>query len=52
MKSIFWFALGTLNAVGLVLNYFGIGHGDTTIMILQTFSMIMCLFFGFSEVKE
>ena len=52
MKSIFWFALGTLNAVGITLNYFGIGHGDTAIMILQAFLMIMCLFFGFSEVKE
>ena len=52
MKSIFWFALGTLNAVGIVLTVFGIGYGDTKTMILQAFSVIFCLTYGFREVKE
>nr|DAO16275.1 MAG TPA: hypothetical protein [Caudoviricetes sp.] len=52
MKGIIWFALATLNAVGIVLTVFGIGYGDTKTMILQAFSVIFCLFYGFSEVKE
>lgn len=52
MKGIIWFVLATLNAVGIVLTVFGIGYGDTKTMILQAFSVIFCLIYGFSEVKE
>lgn len=48
MKSVFWFALATLNAVGIVLNLFGIGYGDIKIILLQ----ILCLNYGFSEVRK
>lgn len=52
MRGIIWFVLATLNAVGIVLTVFGIGYGDTKTMILQAFSVIFCLTYGFSEVKE
>lgn len=52
MKSVFWFALATLNAVGIVLNLFGIGYGDIKIILLQILSVILCLSYGFSEVMK
>lgn len=52
MKSMFWFALSILNAVGIVLNVFAKGHLDIEIVILQAFSAIFCLAYGFREVKE
>ena len=52
MKGIIWFVLATLNAVGIVLTVFGIGYGDTKTMILQAFSVIFCLIYGFGKVKE
>lgn len=50
MKSVFWFALGALNAVGIVLNLFGIGYGDIKIILLQILLEILYLSYGFSEV--
>lgn len=52
MKSIFWFALATLNAVGIVLNLFGIGYGDIKIILLQILLEILYLSYGFSEVMK
>lgn len=52
MKCVFWFALGALNAVGIVLNLFGIGYGDIKIILLQILSVILCLNYGFSEVMK
>lgn len=52
MKCFFWFALGALNAVGIVLNLFGIGYGDIKIILLQILSVILCLNYGFSEVMK
>lgn len=52
MKSVFWFALGALNAVGIVLNLFGIGYGDIKIILLQILLEILYLSYGFSEVMK
>lgn len=52
MKGIIWFALATLNAVGIVLTVFGIGYGDIKIILLQILSVILCLSYGFSEVMK
>lgn len=52
MKSIFWFALGTLNAVGIVLNLFGIGYGDIKIILFRILLVIFCLNYGFSEAMK
>lgn len=52
MKSVFWLALGALNAVGIVLTLVGIGHGDIKLILLQIFSVIFCLNYGFSEVMK
>lgn len=52
MKSVFWLALATLNAVGIVLTLFGIGHGDIKLIPFQILSVILCLNYGFSEVMK